>query len=479
VKLKDHRKLLFLLFPSLLSTYVFINVLPWPKALVMIPISSMFFFLNRGSSIRTIVLLPFEFIAITVASLALKVGFNDILVFLFFSCGLMFLSSLNIAISLSGLMIMGIFLTIHGNKCSPMLNFLVFAGVIVGWLILKERLNRRILLMLIFSALLVLSLFGSFQFRSFDTLINAFKDFQRNNSVQSEPNKNLTENLKSVNVGGSTLKSNNDHIIQTSGHLSYIAFKGKYIEILISLFLVIGGFFLIFIATKVIKSSSIRLKSIVFSFLYLFVLVGFLILIFSWFENYRANNPILGINPITSVRRLPMILEFSPGNILLPEKQKGINSGFEMFFIRTLEVFGTVGLTVVAVYLLFYFFRFTREFNIKNEDNEKKYIPQGIEMLPLDQIPTLKYTKDYILAAYWWLRRKYFGSLDFLTPYELLDKVKKVDYINQKNFKFLTESYVLVHFGNKKLSKMNFKRFDKNLREIVDDLENLDQIDKF
>ncbi|HEW91068.1 MAG TPA: hypothetical protein ENF81_00780 [Thermotogaceae bacterium] len=174
-----------------------------------------------------------------------------------------------------------------------------------------------------------------------------------------------------------------------------------------------------------------------------------------------------------------MILEFSPGNILLPEKQKGINSGFEMFFIRTLEVFGTVGLTVVAVYLLFYFFRFTREFNIKNEGNEKKYIPQGIEMLPLDQIPTLKYTKDYILAAYWWLRRKYFGSLDFLTPYELLDKVKKVDYINQKNFKFLTESYVLVHFGNKKLSKMNFKRFDKNLREIVDDLENLDQIDKF
>lgn len=96
---------------------------------------------------------------------------------------------------------------------------------------------------------------------------------------------------------------------------------------------------------------------------------------------------------------------------------------------------------------------------------EKAKLPEGIRALPLDKLPELSFDRDYILSAYWWLRRKYFPGSYSLTPYEVLKAVSE-DYTEiVPVITELTEEYVLTRYGGRKVEKSDCTSFNDLLQE--------------
>lgn len=407
------------------------------------------------------VLLPFEFISMVVASLALKSDFKEISLLIFFGTALMFLSSQDIKISISGLVMLGIFLAIY-KYSPPIMNFLIFLLTIVSWLILKEKSNKRTLLLLIISSLLIAPFVNNFDFPLLLNSIrsNSEETFQ-DNSVQSNDH-------KFQNSNSFVSKTSNYSYFFEKPSLTYTTFESNYLEFLISFILVIFGTFLSFVVIKIIKSKE-GLKNLLLSLLYLVALIGFFTFMFLLVKDMEYARTFPGTNPFAS--NISQVMYPSLSNINSSMYERKIDSNLVTSFVKAFEVSGILILSAISFYLLFYFFRFTREFKIVNIEKKEKDIPENVKMIPLDQFPGLDYTKEYIVSAYWWLRRKYFGNMNFLTPYELLNKIRKIETVDFEVFKNLTECYVMVHFGGKKISRTDFETFDGNLRKISDSLK--------
>lgn len=440
--------------------YVFMSSLPLSKALILAGITSIFFILNRGNFIYTMVLLPFEFISMVVASLALKSDFKEISLLIFFGMALMFLASQDIRISISGLVMLGIFLTIY-KFSPPIVNFAIFFVTIVSWLILKRKLSKRTLLLLILSALFIVPFINSLDFSLLNSLGNNQEKTFQDNSTQLDDHEFRNSNLLETRI-------NNHSYFFEKPSLTYTAFESNYLEFLISFTLIVFGLFLSFVVIKILKSKE-GIRNLLLSFLYFTVLIGFLVFIFLMVKDIEYSRISLGTNSFTSNIHQIMYPDLSNNSNSVFEKK--IDFGLLSFFIKALEISGIFMLSLISFYLLFYLFKFVHEFKVTNSGEKEKDIPENVKMIPLDQFPALNYTKEYIVSAYWWLRRKYFGNMNFLTPYELLDKIKKVESVDFEAFKHLTECYVLVHFGNKQISRSDFKAFDSNLRKISDSLE--------
>ncbi|OAA27221.1 hypothetical protein AT15_05215 [Kosmotoga arenicorallina S304] len=124
------------------------------------------------------------------------------------------------------------------------------------------------------------------------------------------------------------------------------------------------------------------------------------------------------------------------------------------FFAQSIEWMLLIAASGIVIFMTFALIKLMKKVAVETSEEKEEKIPEEIELLPLDRFPDLHISKEYILAAYWWLRRKFFPGLHNLTPYELLTLEK-----GEATFKELTEIYVKTKYAGKSPSRIECERF--------------------
>lgn len=118
--------------------------------------------------------------------------------------------------------------------------------------------------------------------------------------------------------------------------------------------------------------------------------------------------------------------------------------------------------SVFMVYFIFYVYKHVKPLSVENAMIENQNAVNFVER------ETLHFdgSERFVLEAYSWLRNRFFAGFDHLTPYEIL-KLKE----QFEPFKKLTDLYVLLRYGKRKLTQQEIESFYKNFVETCNWLE--------
>lgn len=72
-------------------------------------------------------------------------------------------------------------------------------------------------------------------------------------------------------------------------------------------------------------------------------------------------------------------------------------------------------------------------------------------------------SERFVVEGYWWLRKRFFAGFDHLTPYEILNVKDPYEPLRK-----LTEIYVKLRYGNKRLTSKEIEAFHEHLLKTVD-----------
>jgi hypothetical protein len=145
---------------------------------------------------------------------------------------------------------------------------------------------------------------------------------------------------------------------------------------------------------------------------------------------------------------------------------------------RGFHVFIVIGLTTLGVLLMGFIIHSMLSKSREGKRHEKvEEVPESVPLFSLKEFPAFSKTREYILGAYWWIRRKYFAGMHHLTPYELFEReISKEMNLEEFNeaFSYLTEVYVNIHYGNKTVDEVMCRNFEKALLKVDNYLTNLE-----
>ncbi|WP_448522451.1 hypothetical protein [Pseudothermotoga sp.] len=72
-------------------------------------------------------------------------------------------------------------------------------------------------------------------------------------------------------------------------------------------------------------------------------------------------------------------------------------------------------------------------------------------------------SEHFVVEGYWWLRKRFFAGFDHMTPYEILNVKDPYE-----PFKKLTDIYVELRYGNKRLTREEIEEFRDHLLKTVE-----------
>lgn len=368
-----------------------------------------------------------------------------------------------------GVFLLGIALTINPILGVPM-DIVAFLLVLLGWLLIHSQtipLHVFILLTLISSMIILIT--GNLEISPTNMISELFKPTSSATIVGSPP---VSDNqiTFSIQPEGSNSSRYTSNIPETPA--TYKKFEDKLSDFVVLLLLIVGASTMLVLYARATRIkgfwNSLIIGAVVFVLVLSLAIMGFMYL------REQPDKPVFGAavpNEEPGYTGAPSAnLNSQP--IEKDNKEKGIEDTVPLIGI-TLRSFLTIGTVIVgvvfAILLFSFLIRILKEKKEKEQPEEApEEIPEGIILYPLDEVPAFSPTVNYILGAYWWLRRKYYSGFHHLTPYELLEKEKESDF--EKNLKLVTELYVLVKYAGREPLHRDLESFHKNLLKIVNTL---------
>ncbi len=126
-------------------------------------------------------------------------------------------------------------------------------------------------------------------------------------------------------------------------------------------------------------------------------------------------------------------------------------------------------LVFTSVLVVVYVLRSRKNLALEPKEVKDSRIPEDVDLYPLDKVPEFVPTEEFVKAAYWWMRRKYFQNLHHLTPRELIKS------FGQKlvAFERLTAVYEKVRYSGRNVNREEIEEFYQNLLETITVIEQL------
>ena len=207
-------------------------------------------------------------------------------------------------------------------------------------------------------------------------------------------------------------------------------------------------------------------KAFIIGILLIVFIVGIRFLLILIIENTQGLNVAEGLNfgqGLSGETGDAPIISFQP--IQASEYRE-----IEVTIPKGFHVFVVLGLTTLGVLLMGYIiYSLLSKTNERKEQEKEEEIPESIPLFSLKELPAFSATREYILGAYWWVRRKYFAGMHHLTPYELYE-VEINDEISSEKlreaFNYMTEVYINVHYGNKDVDESTYRNFEEALLKV-------------
>jgi len=413
---------------------------------------------------------PFSIIAMVIFTTgAEKLPAKESLAFIMMFAAIVLIISEKLISSGLGVFLLGIALAIN-PILGVLMDIVAFLLVLLGWLLIhSQEIPLRILILLVLASSTIILFTENLEISPTAKLLEVLNTTNTATAVEGH----LTNNHQ-IPISSKTGNSIDiEHPVNAPEILNaHKSFEDKLSDFVVLLLLIVGASTMLVLYARATRIkgfwNSLIIVAVVFVLVLSLAIMGFMYL------REQPDKPVFGAavpNEQPGYTGAPSAnLNSQP--IEKDNKEKGIEDTVPLIGI-TLRSFLTIGTVIVgvvfAILLFSFLIRILKEKKEKEQPEEApEEIPEGIILYPLDEVPAFSPTVNYILGAYWWLRRKYYSGFHHLTPYELLEKEKESDF--EKNLKLVTELYVLVKYAGRKPLHRDLESFHKNLLKIVNAL---------
>lgn len=411
--------------------------------------------------------IPFSIIAMVIFTTgAEKLPAKESIAFIMMFVAIALLISEKLISSGLGVFLLGAALAINPILGAP-LDVVVFLFALLGWLLIhSQEIPLRILILLVLASSTIILFTENLEISPTAKLLEVLNTTNTATAVEGH----LTNNHQ-IPISSKTGNSIDiGHPVNAPEILNaHKSFEDKLSDFVVFLLLIVGASTMLVLYARATRIkgfwNSLIIVAVVFVLVLSITIMGFMYL------REQPDKPVFGAavpNEQPGYSGVPSAnLNSQP--IEKDNKEKGIEDTVPLIGV-TLRSFLTIGTVIVgvvfAILLFSFLIRIMKEKKEKEQPEEApEEIPKGIILYSLNEVPSFSPTVDYILGAYWWLRRKYYSGFHHLTPYELLEKEKESDF--EKNLKLITELYVLVKYAGREPSYEDFENFNKNLLKIA------------
>ncbi|AKI97437.1 hypothetical protein [Kosmotoga pacifica] len=421
-------------------------------AIVLIVVLLMLYSTRIRAGCTPFVMLPFLlFFTIFVSMGTQRLDFGSSLYFFIVYAAILLSLSTEVWTATIGLITLGV--AISAGGVSDTTDAIVFAFIVLLWLFTRN-IRVPMIFMTVFPLLIVIVFLSASKLEL--GIANQFT--LRSTEQQQTPSASSLEG--SIPAGRSLGELDLFNTTETGESV-----PGKMLfmpDFLLNILLLLGAFSMILMMIKV-KAFNGYLKVIFFSTAVFVMFIAISISVFMFLN--QSEEKIVDAGAETGViipGKIARSVSTAEATSFTGLTRKFDNSlRIDIEWILLIAASGIVLLT--GVFLL----KLMKKTVTESTTEEVEAIPEEVELLPLDRFPELKFSKDYILSAYWWLRRKYFPNLHHLTPYELI----RYD-LESKYLQTLTEIYVEVRYAGKIPKKDAFHEFHDVLKEFSLEKEN-------
>jgi len=410
------------------------------------------------------VMLPFLlFFSIFVSMGTRRLNFGSSLYFFIVYAAILLSLSAEIWTAVTGLVLFGISLSLGGFSSA---DAVIFVFIVLLWFFTRN-LKIPIIFLTLFPLLAIIILLSA----SGIELSITDQFMPKNQSASETPSATAFEESVPAEPF-----SNNPMDLNPSPSRTDKTVPGKLLfipDFLLNFLLVIGAISMLFMIVKV-KAFSGYLKILLLGTAIFAIVIAGSSSIFM-FLNQTENKPITsgtGIGPQFSGKvggTIPGVISETASSTAPAKIVNG-------FFSMSIEWILLIAASSIVVFTALALIKLMKK--VANEAPEEKAktkeIPEEIELLPLDKLPDLRISRSYILAAYWWLRRKYFSTLHHLTPYELLTLEK-----GETTFEELTEIYVRTKYAGRSPSKTECEKFHQLLVILAKRYESPEELNAY
>lgn len=427
------------------------------------------FISSRGYGCFSIFLIPLVIIfSIIIANGVNKASAENTIYYILAATGITLIVNASTVFSIIGLTLIGIYLTLL-----PVLggygDSLFFIILILVWVTLKYK-KVNIVSITVFTVLCVMIIAFMPDVKS------NFIDFVQYTSG-TETEEHIQEqkpDIAEVYAGSDQSEGSGRTRIKLNNELGDFDMQNLLPEGSLLIILSLGAFIMGYMFWK---ASSIKgfWKAFAIGLLLIVFIVGIRFLLILFIENYRGLTISEGLSfgqglsgetgdaPIISLQPL-QARDYREVEITIPK-------GFHVFI--------AVGLTTLGVLLMGFIIHTMLSKSGKDKRLEKggEEVPESVPLFSLKEFPAFSKTREYILGAYWWIRRKYFAGMHHLTPYELFEREisREMNLEEYKEaFNYLTDVYVNIHYGNRIVDEVTCRNFEKALLEVDNYLTNLE-----
>jgi hypothetical protein len=427
------------------------------------------FISSRGYGCFSIFLIPIVIIfSIIIANGVNKASTENTIYYILAATGITLIVNASTMFSITGLTLIGIYLTLL-----PVLggygDSLFFIILILVWVALKYK-KVNIVSVTVFTVLCVMII------AFMPDVESNFIDFTRR-TTETETEEHLQEqkpDIAELYPGSDQSEDTGRTRIKLNNELGDIDMQNLLPEGSLLIILSLGAFIMGYMFWK---ASSIKgfWKAFSIGLLLIVFIVGIRFLLILFIENSRgltiAEGLSFGQGLSGEIGDAPIIS--------LQPLQAGDYREVEVTIPRGFHVFIVIGLTTLGVLLMGFIIHsmLSKSWEGKRREKGEEEVPESVPLFSLKEFPTFSKTREYILGAYWWIRRKYFAGMHHLTPYELFEREISKE-MNLEEFKeafsYLTEVYVNIHYGNKTVDEVTCRNFEKALLKVDNYLTNLE-----
>lgn len=426
------------------------------------------FISSKGYGCFSIFLIPIVIIfSIIIANGVNKASAENTIYYILAATGITLIVNASTVFSITGLALIGIYLTLL-----PVLgsygDSLFFIILILVWVALKYK-KVNIVSITVFTVLCGIII-------AFMPVVESnFIDFaQYTNETETEEHlQEQRPDIAEVYPGSDQSEGAERTRIRLNNELDDIDMENLLPEGSLLIILSLGAFIMGYMFWK---ASSIKgfWKAFAIGLLLIVFIVGIRFLLILFIENFQG---------LTITEGLSFGQGFSGETgdapiISLQPFQASDYREVEVNIPRGFHVFIVIGLTTLGVLLMGFIIHSMLSKSREGKRHEKvEEVPESVPLFSLKEFPAFSKTREYILGAYWWIRRKYFAGMHHLTPYELFEReISKEMNLEEFNeaFSYLTEVYVNIHYGNKTIDEVTCRNFEKALLKVDNYLTNLE-----
>lgn len=452
MKVFNRRTLFVACYAFLVSFYIFSSGFSLYLLLLLSAGLSLMSIVSRTKTgCSTVIFIPFiVLIMLILTSRIAQVEPEKSIIFVLAAIGVVISTVEKRSVSLVGVVLMGISLYVNPT-IGLRYDALFFLGIIVAWLIIFSEKIPFLTLALFTSLALVFILFTP----ELDSGIESF--FAKETTAASTAT--VTPENPTAPLNANTFFNYSDDGEQSrrvTMSFSEMDTGGADDSIFYFILLTTIGPLIYALLFKVVK-----LKKVWKSNLLMTLIIAGIIAIgigsFMWFRD-QPDNPLLSNAGSTGQLAAQSAIQSSSN-----PTQTGTSKILEEIRLETNYLNWLMYAGAILLFLGFTLPVFISIMRISKKEQPKAVeakLPEGIKVLPLDKLPELAFDRDYILSAYWWLRRRHFSGSNSLTPYEVL-KVISEEYTEIIPLIVeITERYVLTRYGGRNVEKRDCRRFN-------------------